>query len=138
MISSLPSLVSRAMHSNSSMWIEVKTSSLMIRSEIEDRVLEVVALPRHERDDHVLAERELTDLGRRTVGDDVALLHPIALADDGLLVDARVLVRAQVLEQVVDIDLGPMSSTTAGMSALTTMRRGVDLLDDAVTLRDAR
>ena len=25
----------------------------------EDRVLEVVALPRHERDDHVLAEREL-------------------------------------------------------------------------------
>ena len=27
-ISSLPSLVSRAMHSNSSMWIEVKTSSL--------------------------------------------------------------------------------------------------------------
>ena len=31
-ISSLPSLVSRAMHSNSSMWIEVKMSSLSSRS----------------------------------------------------------------------------------------------------------
>ncbi len=31
-ISSLPSLVSRATHSNSSMWIEVKTSSLASRS----------------------------------------------------------------------------------------------------------
>ena len=41
----------------------------------EDRVLEVVAAPRHERDDHVLAERELAGLGRRTVGDDVAGLH---------------------------------------------------------------
>jgi hypothetical protein len=33
-ISSLPSLVSRATHSNSSMWIEVKTSSLAMRSEM--------------------------------------------------------------------------------------------------------
>ena len=41
----------------------------------EDRVLEVVTTPRHERDDHVLAERELARLGRRTVGDDVAGLH---------------------------------------------------------------
>ena len=31
----------------------------------EDRVLEVVALPRHERDEHVLAERELAHVGRR-------------------------------------------------------------------------
>ncbi len=31
-ISSLPSLVSRAMHSNSSMWMEVKTSSRVMRS----------------------------------------------------------------------------------------------------------
>ena len=35
----------------------------------EDRVLEVVAAPRHERDDHVLAERQLARLGGRTVGD---------------------------------------------------------------------
>ena len=71
----------------------------------EDGVLEVVALPRHERDDDVLAERELAGLGRGTVGDDVTLLHPVALADDGLLVEAGVLVGALVLEEVVDVDL---------------------------------
>ena len=39
----------------------------------QDRVLEVVAVPRHERDEHVAAERELAEIGRGTVGDDVAL-----------------------------------------------------------------
>ena len=42
----------------------------------QDRVLEVVAVPRHERDEHVAAERELAEVGRRTVGDDVALARP--------------------------------------------------------------
>ena len=69
----------------------------------EDRVLEVVATPRHERDDHVLAERELAGLGRRTVGDHVAGLHAIARLDDRLLVHARVLVRALELHQRVDV-----------------------------------
>ena len=40
----------------------------------DDRVLEVVALPRHERDEQVLAERELAEVRRRTVGEHVALL----------------------------------------------------------------
>ena len=44
----------------------------------EDGVLEVVAVPRHERDERVLAERELAQLRRRTVGDDVALLEHVA------------------------------------------------------------
>jgi hypothetical protein len=48
----------------------------------EDRVLEVVAAPRHERDDHVLAERQLAGLGRGTVADDVTLLHLVADLDD--------------------------------------------------------
>ena len=39
----------------------------------QDRVLEVVAVPRHERDEHVAAEREIAEIGRGTVGDDVAL-----------------------------------------------------------------
>ena len=42
----------------------------------QDRVLEVVAVPRHERDEHVAAERQLAELGRRAVGDDVALARP--------------------------------------------------------------
>ena len=40
----------------------------------DDRVLEVVALPRHERHEEVLAERELALVGGRTVGEHVALL----------------------------------------------------------------
>ena len=52
----------------------------------EDRVLEVVAVPRHERDQHVAAERELAEVGRGTVRDDVALLdrdRPPSPADAG-------------------------------------------------------
>ena len=73
-ISSAPSLVSRASISCSSMWIDVSTSSFTRRSREHDRVLEVVALPRHERDEQVLAERELAVVGRRAVGEHVALL----------------------------------------------------------------
>ena len=42
----------------------------------DDRVFVVVALPRHERDEEVLAERELALLGRGAVGKDVALGRP--------------------------------------------------------------
>ena len=80
--SSFPSLVSRAWISNSSMWIEVKRSSLTSRSET-DRVLEVVAAPRHEGDEHVAPERQLALVGARPVGDDVALLDPLALRTMG-------------------------------------------------------
>ena len=38
----------------------------------QDGVLEVVAHPRHERDEHVLAERQIAEVRRRTVGDDLA------------------------------------------------------------------
>jgi hypothetical protein len=53
-----------------------------MRSE-KDRILEVVAVPRHERDEHVPAERQLTEIGRRTVGDDIALVDPIAQRTSG-------------------------------------------------------
>ena len=42
----------------------------------DDRVLVVVALPRHERHEQVLAERELALVGGRAVGEDVALDRP--------------------------------------------------------------
>ena len=48
----------------------------------DDRVLVVVALPRHERHEQVLAERHLAVVGARTVGDDLAGLDPVALVDD--------------------------------------------------------
>ena len=72
----------------------------------QDRVLEVVAVPRHERDEHVAAERELAEFRRRAVGDDVALADDVAGADQRLLRDAGRLVRALELLQAVDIDAG--------------------------------
>ena len=56
------------------MWIDVSTSSFTRRSREHDRVLEVVTLPRHERHEQVLAERELAEVRRRAVGEHVALL----------------------------------------------------------------
>jgi hypothetical protein len=59
----------------------------------DDRVLEVVALPRHEGHEQVLAEGQLAAVGGGTVGDEVAL-STFALGDHDPLVDARALVRA--------------------------------------------
>ena len=39
----------------------------------QNRVFEVVAIPRHERDQHVLAQSQLTQVGGGTVRDDIAL-----------------------------------------------------------------
>ena len=74
MISSGPSLVSRASHSYFSMWIEVKLVVLHETLGQDDRVLVVAALPGHEGDEDVLAERELAVVGRVGVGEDLTLL----------------------------------------------------------------
>ena len=42
----------------------------------DDRVLVVVALPRHERDQQVASERHLAVVGARTVGDDLTWPRP--------------------------------------------------------------
>ena len=49
----------------------------------DDGVLEVVALPRHERHEEVLAEGEFALVGRRTVGEDRASADLVALDDAG-------------------------------------------------------
>ena len=103
------------------MWIEVKTSSRDDPLGDQDRVLEVVAVPRHERDEHVAAERELAELGRRAVGDDVALLRPVALPHQRTLVDAGVLVRALELGEPVDVDARLVGRDVSSV-ARTTMR----------------
>jgi hypothetical protein len=70
----------------------------------KDRVLVVVAVPRHERDEHVAAERQIAEIGRRTVGDDVALVDHVTDSHQRTLVDAGVLVGALELLQPVDVD----------------------------------
>ena len=69
----------------------------------EDRVFEVVTVPRHERDEHVAAERHLALIGRRTVGDDLARLDLLALLDDGLLIEAGAGIRAHELAEFVNV-----------------------------------
>src|SRR6202012_789607 len=63
----------------------------------DDRVLEVVTLPGHEGDQAVLAQRDLTATGRRTIGEHVAFLHLLPALDDRALADDRALVRAPEL-----------------------------------------
>ena len=67
----------------------------------DDRVLEVVALERHERDEQVGAERELASVRGRAVREHLALRHLVAELHDRLLVDERALVRAHELRQRV-------------------------------------
>ena len=69
----------------------------------DDGVLVVVALPRHEGDEQVLAQGQLAVVGGGTVGQHVAGRDLLALLDDDLLVDGRVLVRAAELGQAVDL-----------------------------------
>ena len=70
----------------------------------QDRILEVVTVPRHEGAQHIAAKREFAELGRRTVGDDVARHHRVPHLDEWPLGDAGVLVRALEFEQIVNID----------------------------------
>ena len=58
----------------------------------DDRVLVVVTLPGHDRDQQVAAQRHLAVLGARTVGDDLAGLHPLPGVHDRLLVGAGAVV----------------------------------------------
>src|SRR5262245_3694309 len=69
----------------------------------EDGILEVVAHPRHEGDEHVAAERKLAEIGRGTVGNDLPGLNLIADTHERPLIDTGVLVRALELAQIVDV-----------------------------------
>src|SRR5271166_3000251 len=102
----------------------------------KDRVLEIVAVPRHERDEDVTAERKLAEIGRGTVGDDVALLHLVADFHQRPLVDAGVLVRALELHQPVDVDARFGRIRFVGGADDDT--GGVDLVDHPGTARGDR
>ena len=69
----------------------------------EDGVFEVVAVPRHERDEHILAEGQFTEVRRRPVRHHVAAGDGVAHFDQRALVHAGVLVGTLVLGEVVDV-----------------------------------
>ena len=69
----------------------------------DDGVLVVVAVPRHERHHQVASERQLALVGGRAVGEDIADLDLVALADQRLLVHARPLVGTLELVELEDV-----------------------------------
>ncbi len=70
----------------------------------QNGVLEVVAVPGHERDAHVLAQGQLTHVDGRTVSQDVLARNHVTFFHQRTLVDAGVLVGTGILDQGVDID----------------------------------
>ena len=68
----------------------------------DDGVFEVVALPRHQRDEQVLAQREFAVIGAGAVGEDRALDDLVAILHAHAMVDASVLVRATELAERID------------------------------------
>ncbi len=67
----------------------------------KDSVLVVVAFPCHEADQRVLAKAELTVLRGRTVRNDLALFHMIAVVHGRLLVVAVALVASLKLDEMI-------------------------------------
>src|ERR1051325_3023614 len=102
----------------------------------EDRVFEVRAAPGHERDEYVAAERELTLVRARPVGDHVALADALTDVDDRLLVDARVLVRPLELRELVDVgrNLTRERGLAGAVVGADDDALGVDRVDDTVAL----
>src|SRR5690606_14944609 len=92
-----------------------------------DGVLVVVALPGHVRHEEVLAERHLTGLGGRSVGEHLAFLDPLAFFDDGALVEAGALVGAAEL-----VDPVGLAGAVVGQDGDVV---GGDVLDDTGLLR---
>ncbi len=99
----------------------------------QDRVFEVVAIPRHEGDERILAERQLAELGRGTIGDDIALLKKVADLHQRRLRDAGRLVGALELLQAINVDarLGRIGFFRGADNDT----RGVDLVDNTRAAR---
>ena len=101
----------------------------------QDAVLKVVAVPGHERDEHVASQRQLAQLGARTVGDDLAGADHVAHFDQRPLVDAGALVGTHELPQPVNVH--------AARRAVIARRphhdaRTVDLVHHAIATRHNR
>ncbi len=71
----------------------------------QNGILVVVAAPRHEAHQHVLAQSQLTVIGTGSIGDDLSRPHSFASAHDRLLGDAGGLVGLHRVEQRVDVQI---------------------------------
>src|SRR5690606_13068684 len=101
----------------------------------EDGVLEVVAVPGHERDQHVLPQRQLAQGGGRTLGQHVVRRNSVTDLHQRPLVDAGVLVGPGVLDQRIDVDTGVVLADLV-LVDLDHDAAGIDLVDDAAAAGD--
>ena len=99
----------------------------------QDGILEVVAIPGHERDAHVLTQSQLTHVHGRTVSHDVPRGNLVAHLHQRTLVDAGVLVGAGVLGQVIDINAGFAFGDFIVVNT-NNDPRGIHLIYDTATL----
>src|SRR5713226_2841159 len=98
----------------------------------QDGVFEVVTAPGQEGHQDVAAESEFTAFRAGAVGKNLALLHAVADANQGLLADAGVLVRALELDELIDVR-AHFAAEHAGVIGFHAHddALGVDLIDDA-------
>ena len=98
----------------------------------EDGVLVVVPSPGNETDQEVLTQGQLSFVGTGVVGDDLPRLDPVTLLDDGPLGHHGVLVRASILQEVVEVgsDGDVPHLLLPFVLDLDDDSLGVDLLDD--------
>ena len=95
----------------------------------QDRILEVIPVPRHECAQHIPTEGKLTQSCRGAIRDDVACHHVLTDFDKRLLGDASVLVRALKLKEIVNVDA---RGSARGLFGRADDDAGsVDLIDDA-------
>src|SRR6202021_1719100 len=117
--------------------LDVNRSVVVLFDELfadEDGVFKVVTAPWHEGDEHVTAKRECAATRARSVGQHLPLFHAITRANERLLADARILVRALELREQVDVR-AHFATEHAGLVGLDAHDHAlrIDLVDDAVT-----
>ena len=72
----------------------------------QDRIFKVVTIPGHECDQHVLAKGKFTKIGRRAISQYVTFGHNITKFHQWTLIHTGVLIRALILDEVIDIHTG--------------------------------
>lgn len=96
----------------------------------QDRIFEVVAVPGHERDQHVTTQSQFTQFGGRTISNDLTRAHRIPHAHKRALVDAGGLVGTHVLTQAIDINA---LRRTPRIRCAHNNTRTVDLIHHTIT-----
>ena len=101
----------------------------------QNRILEVVSVPGHKRDAHILTECQLAHIDGRTIGENIAPTDGVSLFHQRSLADAGILVRTGVLGEVVDIHSG-VSGVGFFIEDTDDDSRRINTLDDAATEGD--